>query len=615
LFYRRQVDEQSDNECFDELMTSDVLPDDVAGQVEVHYLEEQQQGCEPETLECLWAETQAEEPGESDKAPGKLSKKPRVSRKYVTSKPMQAEEPGESEKTKAKSSKKPRVPKKSITSKPLEVDWKKQKPNFTLKPVNHEKDKISQLITQLIEKSEVELFEQFWDDEVFDMITTQSELHAHQQNRHQFAPKLFQLKRFVGFLIFSGYHKLPREDMYWENAQDCSISIVTNAMSRQTYRDIKKNLHLVDNSQIPDGDKFYKIRSYIELLNRKFCKFGVFAHNLSIDEQMIPYFGRHSCKMFMKGKPVRFGFKAWCLCSSDGYLFNAIPYAGRDDYVDYDLGLGASVVLQLLQVVEEPIEHAVYFDNFFTSYKLLQKLTEHKFCATGTVREPRLLSCTLDNSKALSKKERGSYDYRFDKSNLIFAVKWNDNAVVTLASNFQSHEPLLTARRYSRTEKKVVTVHQPNLISAYNANMGGMDMVDNFIAKYRIAIKGKKWWWPLFINYVDIAVCNAWSLHRRNHGKGMDLLEFRRRVAISLLATKPPGPDEEPADEERDTTALRGCSSKLKQLSDPRRHSHSDHFITKNEYGRRLRCRLCKSTTCYICSRCKVGMHAKCFAE
>lgn len=28
---------------------------------------------------------------------------------------------------------------------------------------------------------------------------------------------------------------------------------------------------------------------------------------LSVDEQMIPYFGRHSCKMYMKGKPVRFG--------------------------------------------------------------------------------------------------------------------------------------------------------------------------------------------------------------------------------------------------------------------------------------------------------------------
>jgi hypothetical protein len=84
------------------------------------------------------------------------------------------------------------------------------------------------------------------------------------------------------------------------------------------------------------------------MLNTRFSQFGIFAHNLGIDEQMIPYFSRHSCKMFMKGKPVRLGFKAWCLCSAEGYLFNFIPNAGREESFDSDHGLGASVVMQLL---------------------------------------------------------------------------------------------------------------------------------------------------------------------------------------------------------------------------------------------------------------------------
>ena len=179
---------------------------------------------------------------------------------------------------------------------------------------------------------------------------------------------------------------------------------ITRVINMKVLGVIKRNLHLADNSTLTDENKLYKVRSYIDLLNRKFCKFGVFAHNLSIDEQMIPYFDHHSCKMFMKVKPVRFGFKAWCLCSSDGFLFNAIPHAGREDYVDPDLGLGATVVLQLLGVVDEPHVQSVYFDNFFTSHRLLQKLTEKKFCATGTIREPRLLSCTFENSKLLAKQ-------------------------------------------------------------------------------------------------------------------------------------------------------------------------------------------------------------------
>jgi len=48
-----------------------------------------------------------------------------------------------------------------------------------------------------------------------------------------------------------------------------------------------------------------------------------------------------------KGKPVRFEFKVWCLRSSQGYLFNSIPYVGMDEAYDKEMRLGAGVVLQL----------------------------------------------------------------------------------------------------------------------------------------------------------------------------------------------------------------------------------------------------------------------------
>ena len=51
-------------------------------------------------------------------------------------------------------------------------------------------------------------------------------------------------------------------------------------------------------------------------------KFGVFSKDLSIDEQMVLYFGRHSSKMFIRRKPIRFGYKIWGLASSYSYLIN-----------------------------------------------------------------------------------------------------------------------------------------------------------------------------------------------------------------------------------------------------------------------------------------------------
>ena len=202
----------------------------------------------------------------------------------------------------------------------------------------------------------------------------------------------------------------------------------------------------------------------------------------------------------MKGKPVRFGFKAWCLCSSDGYLFQFLSYGGQYDNIDCELGLGASVVMSLLHVVNNPGQHAIYFDNFFTSHKLMIKLRKSGYYATGTVRKQRFISNQLEDSKSIKRKERGAYDYRFDRKNETLAVKWNDHSVVTLATNFQSVEPLLTAKRFSRSECKVVNVVKPNLIAAYNANMGGVDLLDNFVTKYRVSVKGKQRWWPLFVN-------------------------------------------------------------------------------------------------------------------
>ena len=86
---------------------------------------------------------------------------------------------------------------------------------------------------------------------------------------------------------------------------------------------------------------------------------------------------------------------------------------------------------------------------------------------------------------------------------------------------------ILTERRYSLTEKKFATIPQPNLISSYNAHMGGVEQLDNYVAKYRIPVKWKKWWWSLLINYNYITVCNAWSLYQRVHGKRVDELDLR----------------------------------------------------------------------------------------
>jgi len=46
----------------------------------------------------------------------------------------------------------------------------------------------------------------------------------------------------------------------------------------------------------------------------------------------------------------------------------------------------------------------------------------------------------------MKKDDRGSYDYRSDESGLV-VVRWNDNSVVTVASNAIGVKPVAQAKR------------------------------------------------------------------------------------------------------------------------------------------------------------------------
>lgn len=85
------------------------------------------------------------------------------------------------------------------------------------------------------------------------------------------------------------------------------------------------------------------------MLNERFMQHWHNEQDISIDERsMVPYYGRHSSKQFIRGKPIRFGFKVWCLNSRLGYLIQCDPYQGSSATYNADLGLGGSVGSQLM---------------------------------------------------------------------------------------------------------------------------------------------------------------------------------------------------------------------------------------------------------------------------
>ena len=135
--------------------------------------------------------------------------------------------------------------------------------------------------------------------------------------------------KILSIFSLSEYHSLFEEHQYWSRQQHLSVAIVSNTMSRNKYHEIKKYFHFADNQNLTEGDKMSKTVPLYEMLNRDLIQFGIFNKLLSVHEYIIAYFGWHSAKMFIKGKPICFDFKIWCLCGSDGNPYNMKIYQGK----------------------------------------------------------------------------------------------------------------------------------------------------------------------------------------------------------------------------------------------------------------------------------------------
>ncbi|KAK0065232.1 piggyBac transposable element-derived protein 3 [Biomphalaria pfeifferi] len=100
---------------------------------------------------------------------------------------------------------------------------------------------------------------------------------------------------------------------------------------------------------------------------------------------------------------IRFGFKLWALTTSTAYLIQAVPYQGASTGKTIpELGMGGSVVMDLISELPRSTKYNLYFDNLFISLSLMDRLTKEGFGATGTLRSIRTEKASKSNVKKSS---------------------------------------------------------------------------------------------------------------------------------------------------------------------------------------------------------------------
>lgn len=230
------------------------------------------------------------------------------------------------------------------------------------------------------------------------------------------------------------------------------------------------------------------------------------------------------------------------------------------------------------------------------------------------------------NEKELSKRGRGASQLAVRQDEKFCIVKWFDNKCITLGSSCHSTQPQDTCRRWDRKQKKYISVTRPDIVNQYNANMGGVDLMDRMISYYRISARTKKWTIRCFMHFFDLAVANSWILYcqdkaRLRYSKKdiMKFVDFRLDLAEKFLT-----------DGDREQGDANNSGDETVQIAKRRftpvpsahhRVSAAKHMPEVAQVKSAMRCRnlACKHKTMIRCKTCDMFLcltgSRNCFAQ
>ena len=233
----------------------------------------------------------------------------------------------------------------------------------------------------------------------------------------------------------------------------------------------------------------------------------------------------------------------------------------------------------------------------------------------GTLRTGRMRTCKLKSEKELKEEGRRSFDDSVDLNSGCCIVRWFDKKPVQLALDYVFIDPMDSVQRWSKSERKMISVPRPHIVKKYNASMGGVDLFDMFQSLYRMDHKSKRWYIRIFYWILASSVMNAWLRYQKdyvildkkgqfhdNRDKNLTLIQFSVEVSSVLMKNAKLTPKKRVG-----RHALNDISSSLDKSFSPKRptkapdlrevipdikYDKHEHWPIHRKY--RPRCFLCK---------------------
>ena len=128
---------------------------------------------------------------------------------------------------------------------------------------------------------------------------------------------------------------------YWNHGETVNTSLFGTYMGRNTFQSIMSNLQVADSTldlprNHPHHDPLFKVRSFMDMLQKKFIRCYKPGRDLSFDEGCCPFKARLKFRCYNLRKPVKFHIKMFEVSDSKtGYVVGFDVYTGKNKTDSY----------------------------------------------------------------------------------------------------------------------------------------------------------------------------------------------------------------------------------------------------------------------------------------
>lgn len=247
-------------------------------------------------------------------------------------------------------------------------------------------------------------------------------------------------------------------------------------------------------------DPFFPVKKFLILLAASFEKAFNPGQFMDIDEQSIPWKGRHIARCYNPNKLEK--GEMYSLNDSDtGYMMNVYIYQGKSEQRPDNIPATEYPFHQLIGQNQKyaNTNHIIVSDNWYTSIGTM------KFCigsgnhSIGTVKTNKkgLCKTSLFPKTGRGKKKRGEMKQMVTKvldEKPIYQLSWQDNKPVHLLSTLPSYSGTSTRNATKPSgDYEAVSINRPSVVANYNRGMGGTDCQDQYMSYYSPKIKTVAW--------------------------------------------------------------------------------------------------------------------------